>query len=85
MTGPPATSGPSRGQLFIINLIGVIGLAFGVVPIVKYLLDLDFAPFTVAPYERLALEGPARLLPPVMVLAVCGFLAWWLERRTKRD
>lgn len=77
-------AGPSRGQLFVINLVGVIGLVFGVVPILKYLLDLDFASFTVAPYGWLGLEGPARLLPPVMVLLVCGFLAWWLERRTAR-
>lgn len=75
-------SGPSRGQLFVINLVGVLGLVFGVVPILKYLLDLDFASFTTAPYDWLALEGAARLLPPVMVLAVCGFLAWWLERRS---
>lgn len=85
MAESPSTGVPSRGQLFVINLIGVVGLVFGVVPIIKYLLDLDFAAFTVAPYQWLALEGPARLLPPVMVLAVCGFLAWWLERRTTRD
>lgn len=76
--------GPSRGQLFVINLVGVVGLVFGVVPILKYLLDLDFASFTVAPYRWLALEGPARLLPPLMVLAVCGFIAFWLERRSQR-
>lgn len=74
--------GPSRGQLFVINLIGVIGLVFGVVPILKYLLDLDFAAFTTAPYDWLALEGGTRFLPPLMVLAVCGFLAFWLERRS---
>ena len=75
-------NGPSRGQLFLINASGVIGLVFGLVPIVKYLLDLDFASFTVAPYRWLELEGAARFLPPLMVLAVCGFLAFWLERRS---
>jgi hypothetical protein len=75
--------GPSRGQLFVINLVGVVGLVFGVVPVLKYLLDLDFAAFTTAPYDWLELEGAARLLPPVMVLVVCGLLAWWLERRTQ--
>ncbi len=74
--------GPSRGQLFVINLIGVIGLVFGVVPILKYLLDLDFAAFTTAPFDWLELEGAARFLPPLMVLAFCGFLAFWLERRS---
>lgn len=78
-------SGPSRRQLFVINLVGVIGLVFGAVPILKYLLDLDFASFTVAPYAWLGLEGAARLLPPAMLVVVCGFLAWWLERRASRD
>lgn len=81
MTDPQTTPGPSRGQLFVINLVGVIGLVFGIVPILTYLLDLDFAAFTLAPYRWLELEGAARFLPPLMVLVVCGFLAWWLERR----
>lgn len=85
MVDPKDAAGPSRGQLFVINLVGVVGLVFGVVPIVKYLLDLDFASFTVAPYRWLDLQGAARFLPPVMVLVVCGFLAWWLERRTQSD
>lgn len=75
---------PTRGQLFVINLVGVLGIVFGVVPILKYLLDLDFASFTVAPYGWLALEGPARLLPPLMVLVLCGSVAFWLERRSQR-
>ena len=85
MADSSTAPGPSRGQLFVINLVGVIGLVFGVVPILTYLLDLDFASFTVAPYRWLDLQGAARFLPPVMVLVVCGFLAWWLERRTQSD
>lgn len=75
---------PSRLQVFVINLVGAIGLVFGVVPIVAYLLDLDFASFAVAPYEWLELAGAARYLPPAMVLVVCGVLAFWLERRATR-
>jgi hypothetical protein len=75
---------PSRGQVFVINLIGAIGLVFGVVPILAYLLDLDFASFALAPYAWLELDGAARYLPPAMVLVVCGGLAFWLERRATR-
>lgn len=76
-----STDGPTKGQLFLINAAGIVGLLFGVVPLVRYLFELDFASFTTAPYDWLRLEGVARVLPPLMVLAVSGFLAWWLERR----
>jgi hypothetical protein len=73
------------GSRFVINLVGVIGLVFGVLPIVRYLLDLSLFEFTVAPYEWLRLEGAARFLPPGMVLVVCIVVAYLLEKRLARD
>lgn len=76
--------GPPRGQLFVINLVGAIGLVFGMLPVVKYLLDLDLFAFAAAPYDWLRLQGAMRYLPPVLVFVLCGVLAWWLERRIDR-
>ena len=77
----PADAAPSKGRLFVINLIGAIGLVFGFLPIVKYLLELTFLDFAAAPYAWLQLEGGIRFVPPAMVLAICFVVAWWLERR----
>jgi hypothetical protein len=82
MTESPDTSARTR---FVINLVGVIGLLFGVLPIVRYLLDLSLFEFTVAPYEWLKLEGAARFIPPGMVLVVCIVVAYVLEQRLSRD
>ena len=68
------------GRRFLINLIGAVGLVFGFLPMVKYLLDLDLFDFTVAPYEWLELTGAARFLPPAMVLVTCLVIAYVLER-----
>lgn len=70
---------------FVINLVGVVGLLFGVLPIVRYLLDLSLFEFTVAPYAWLRLEGAVRFLPPAMVLVVCIVVAYLLEKRATRD
>jgi hypothetical protein len=72
------------GTRFVINMIGAVGLVFGVLPIVRYLLQLDFFEFTTAPYDWLQLEGAARYLPPVMVLVVCIVTAYLLEKRLER-
>jgi hypothetical protein len=77
-----ASSG--AGTRFVINMIGVVGLVFGALPIVKYLLDLSIFDFAAAPYAWLQLEGAARYLPPLMVLVVCIALAYVLEKRTQR-
>ena len=69
------------GTRLVINMVGVVGIVFGLLPIVKYLLDLTIFEFSVAPYAWLRLEGAARYLPPVMVLAVCIVVAYFLERR----
>jgi len=76
---------PGARSRFVINLVGVVGIVFGVLPIVRYLLELSFFEFTVAPYEWLQLEGAARFLPPGMVLVVCTVLAYVLEQRLSRD
>ena len=73
------------GTRFVINMVGVVGLIFGVLPIVHYLLDLTIFDFSVAPYEWLQLEGAARYLPPVMVLVVCIVVAYLLEKRLERS
>ncbi|MDN5791150.1 MAG: hypothetical protein L0H25_09830 [Micrococcales bacterium] len=72
---------PSKGRLFAINLVGAIGLVFGILPIVRYLLGLDMLTFSTAPYDWLELRGPMRFVPPIIVLAVCFVLAWWLEHK----
>ncbi|HKX66043.1 MAG TPA: hypothetical protein VJN29_02370 [Intrasporangium sp.] len=75
-----ASSQGGAGRRLVINLIGAVGLVFGFLPMVKYLLDLDLFDFTVAPYEWLELEGAARFLPPAMVLVTCLVIAYLLER-----
>jgi hypothetical protein len=73
------------GTRFVINMIGVMGLVFGVLPILRYLLQLEFFEFTTAPYDWLQLEGAARFLPPAIVLAVCIAAAYLLEKRLERS
>lgn len=79
MANPPEKTGGLRR--FVINVVGVIGLVFGAIPIVRYLFDSSIFDFTDAPYRWLQLEGTARFLPPVLVLIVCLAVAFWLERR----
>ncbi|MDN5766134.1 MAG: hypothetical protein L0H96_09760 [Humibacillus sp.] len=83
MAGPPQTSG--AGRRFVINIVGVIGLVFGALAVLRYLLDSDILSFSTAPYRWLGLEGGARFIPPVMVLVVCIALAYWLERGAADD
>ncbi|GAB3066701.1 hypothetical protein GCM10027053_32760 [Intrasporangium mesophilum] len=72
------------GLRFVINLVGVVGLVFGVLPILHYLLDLSIFDFAVAPYDWLQLDGAARYLPPVIVLVVCIVVAYLLEKRLEK-
>lgn len=81
MTDSPDTGARSR---FVINVIGLVGIVFGLIPIARYLLEFGFFGFTTAPYDWLALEGAARFIPPVLVLGVCILLAWVLEKRIER-
>jgi hypothetical protein len=76
---------PGGGMRLVINLVGVIGIVFGVLPIVRYLLDLSIFGLTTAPYDWLRLEGAARYLPPAMVLVACIVVAYVLEQRAQRD
>ncbi len=79
MTAPVAgTTG--AGRRFLINVVGAIGLVFGFLPIVKYLLDLDLFDFAVAPYDWLELAGVMRFVPPAMVLVASLVGAYLLER-----
>ena len=82
MADPQPSTG--AGTRFVINMIGVIGLVFGVLPIVRYLLELEFFGFSTAPYDWLQLEGAARFLPPAIVLVVCMAAAYRLEKRLER-
>ncbi|GAA1981019.1 hypothetical protein GCM10009817_22610 [Terrabacter lapilli] len=76
---------PGGGTRLVINLVGLIGIVFGVLPIVRYLLDLSIFELTTAPYDWLRLEGAARYLPPAMVLVACIVVAYVLEQRAQRD
>jgi len=82
MTEPHDTGARTR---FVINLVGAVGLVFGVLPIVRYLLDLSYLEFTTAPYDWLRLEGAMRFVPPGMVLVGCIVVAYLLEQRLGRD
>ena len=83
MADPQQSTG--AGTRFVINVIGVVGLVFGVLPIVRYLLQLDLFAFTTAPYDWLQLEGAARFLPPALVLVACIAAAYLLEKRLDRS
>jgi hypothetical protein len=76
----PSAAGSGAGRRFAINMVGAIGLIFGFLPMVKYLLELDLFDFTVAPYSWLELEGVMRFVPPAMVLVTCLVVAYLLER-----
>ena len=73
------------GARFVINVVGLVGIVFGLIPVVRYLLDLSYFGFTTAPYDWLRLEGGVRYLPPVMVLVACIAVAFALEKRLERD
>ena len=73
------------GSRFVINVVGLVGLLFGALAIVRDLLDLSFFGFTTAPYDWLQLTGFVRYVPPLMVLVVCLAAASTLERRTQHD
>lgn len=73
------------GTRFLVNCIGLVGLVFGLLPVVRYLLELDLFAFASAPYDWLRLEGAMRYLPPLMVLVVCGVAAYVLEKRLERQ
>lgn len=79
MADSPETSSVVRR--FLINTVGVIGLVFGALPIVRYLFESEVLAFTDTPYRWLQLGGSARFLPPVLVLVSCIAIAFVLERQ----
>lgn len=68
-------------QRFAINCIGLLGLLYGAVPILRLVLGFDAMAFTAAPYAWLRLEGAMRVLPPLVVFVVCLVVVWAIERR----
>jgi len=80
-----ASQDSGAGSRFVINVVGLVGIVFGLLPVVRYLLDLSYFGFTTAPYDWLRLEGALRYLPPVMVLVVCIAVAYAMEKRLERD
>jgi hypothetical protein len=71
-------------QRFVINCIGLLGLLYGAVPILRVVLGFDALSFTVAPYAWLRLEGPMRVVPPLIVFVVCLVVVWVIEQRAGR-
>lgn len=74
----------TRGRLFAINLLGVVGLVWGAGAVLCYLLGYDDA-FPTRPYRWLSLNGSAELLPPAVVLVAALAGAFLLERSAKRS
>lgn len=74
----PATTGAQR---FLINVIGLVGLVYGGLAIVYYLLGAEVLSFAAVPYDWLRLEGAMRFLPPAVVFIACFVIVWAIERR----
>lgn len=72
------------GTRFVVNLVGAVGLIFGVLPIARYLLGFEVFGFTTAVYDWLRLEGGARYLPPLVVLATCLVVTFLIEKGALR-
>ena len=68
-------------QRFAINCIGLVGLVYGAVPILRVVLGFDAMAFTAAPYAWLRLEGAMRVVPPLVVFVACLVAAWAIEHR----
>jgi hypothetical protein len=68
-------------QRFAINCIGLVGLVYGAVPILRVVLGFDAMAFTAAPYGWLRLEGAMRVVPPLVVFVACLVAAWAIEHR----
>jgi hypothetical protein len=66
-------------QRFAINCIGLVGLIYGAVPILRVVLGFDAMSFTAAPYAWLQLDGAMRALPPLLVFVACLVGAWAIE------
>lgn len=77
----PATT---AWQRFVINVVGLVGIVYGGLAVVYYLLGFGALSFAAAPYGWLRLAGVARFLPPVLVFAVCFVVVWAIERGAGR-
>lgn len=72
-------------QRFLINIIGLVGLVYGGLAIVYYLLGFGALSFATAPYEWLQLSGGIRFMPPIIVFVVCLVIVWAIERRAAQS
>jgi hypothetical protein len=78
----PATT---AWQRFLINIIGLVGLLYGGLAVVYYLLQVSALSFAAAPYGWLGLEGAIRFVPPILVFVVCFVVVWAIERRADQS
>ena len=81
----PTEPATTAWQRFLINLIGLVGLVYGGLAIVYYLLQVSALSFAAAPYGWLRLEGGTRFLPPALVFVVCFVIVWAIERRANQS
>jgi hypothetical protein len=81
----PTEPATTAWQRFLINVIGLVGLVYGGLAIVYYLLEVSMLSFAAAPYGWLRLEGAMRFLPPALVFVVCFVIVWAIERRANRS
>jgi hypothetical protein len=81
----PTEPATTAWQRFLINVIGLVGLVYGGLAVVYYLLELSALSFAAAPYGWLGLEGAMRFVPPALVFIVCFVVVWAIERRATRS
>lgn len=80
----PTEPATTAWQRFLINVIGLVGLVYGGLAVVYYLLEVSMLSFAAAPYGWLRLEGGMRYVPPALVFVVCFVVVWAIERRASR-
>jgi hypothetical protein len=81
----PTEPATTAWQRFLINVIGLVGLVYGGLAVVYYLLELSALSFAAAPYGWLRLGGAMRFVPPALVFVVCFVVVWAIERRATRS
>ncbi len=80
----PAEPATTAWQRFLINVIGLVGIVYGGLAIVYYLLEFSALSFAAAPYGWLHLDGAIRYVPPLLVFVVCFVIVWAIERRANQ-
>lgn len=72
-------------QRFLINIVGLVGLVYGGLAIIYYLLGFSALSFAASPYEWLQLGGGMRFVPPIVLFVLCFVVVWAIERRAQSD